>query len=145
MTKKWDSMTEEEREEYANQDVVKKSWRESLSCEIGQELFNCLAETSGMADFNFAGIEWDENMFSGSIDPVDLECLRLFYCENMPIAEISETVFYQYVSGDRVFCSKGMSIDAVKRRLKAGRDAMKEALTKKNKTFLFTRKGKLTT
>lgn len=141
---KWDEMSEAERKAYVNQDVVHRTWREPLCADIGQGLFDELAHTKCLGGVASGDTEWDDTIFSELVDPVELECLRLFYGEKKTRAEIALAVEVQYTVEGRVVKSRPLTVDVVKRKLESGRKAIKEALSKQTVSHLLVRKSKLT-
>jgi hypothetical protein len=122
---KWHDLTEEERDRYINQDVVDRTWRERLSVEIGHSCFNSMADRSGMSNTLSSGNGCWDSLFEGKIDPVELECLRLFYIEGKSRIEIAETISIQYFSQGKLIMEKGATLLFVKRKLEDGRSKIR--------------------
>lgn len=139
---KWNNTPEKERERYVNQDVITRNWREVLSAEIGPGFYDAMADRCGIQDLDaFDSYFPETSPLSKIVDPVELECLRLFYVERMTRQEIAESIVIQHVIDGRVITTRPFTVYIVQKKLEAGRRAIKNAMgddwrqfLKKNKT-----------
>ena len=141
---KWNEMTKAERDAYVNQDVKRKSWREPLSSEIGQELYSAMADVSGIGDLMSGDTHLDIRGFEDVVDPVSLEILRLFHCEQKKQSEIAAEIKIQYVRGGNIIFSRPLTVSVVNKKLMAGRKAVREALSRRQVAHILVTTSKAT-
>ena len=115
-------MTPEEREAYVNQDVVEADKREFS----GSDRLERVMDKNGTVADLFQGIGYlDENsVLYSQIDPMEMECLRLFHGEGMSYNEIAEHMEIRHVSCGRVVKVKKLSPHVVQKLLSSGREAL---------------------
>lgn len=119
---RWDDMTPEERDAYVNQDVVEADKREIPGSD---RLERVLDRNGALADL-FQGIGHldEDSALYRQIDPMEMECLRLFHGEGMSYDEIAGHMEMRYVSCGRVVKSRKLSRHMIHKMLSSGREAL---------------------
>jgi len=127
----WESMTPEERERYINQDIVEKDTR----IITGVDKLEILGEHRGTtADLYQSGGYLDpetEATLTKYVDPVELECVRLYHGEGMTYKKIADSISVLYVTKERIIKSHKLTKHIVHKMLRSGRKAMKQYVESK--------------
>jgi len=134
---RWDNFSKEERDRYVNQDVVGRHWRETLGSDIGNDFFDAMADRFCLSDTEYCDSYIPEQSpLLDIVDPVEMECLRLFYGERLTRQEIADTIEVHHVSGGNIVSTKNLTINIVQKKLESGRRAIKNAVGDDWKLFL---------
>lgn len=134
--KKWDDLTEQEREEYVNQDQVKPTWRETLACDIGHDVFEALAERMGVADIVSSDTPWmDDTALEEVLTPIEYACIKMFYCERMRRPEIAKCISVQWNIRGEIIHHKKFTHNIVQKKLESARRKIKAAYSQPNGPF----------
>lgn len=119
---RWIDMSPQERDEYTRQDEVNAKPGEipaSDKLELLLYKFGAISEL-----FQSGGYLPESCQLWNQVDPLALECLRLYYGEGMTYAQIAQSLSVQYLSGNKVLKSSKLSRYAVHKLLRSGRDAV---------------------
>ncbi len=119
---RWNDMSQQERDEYARQDEVN-----AKPCEIpaSDRLELLLYKFGAISElFQSGGYLPESCQLWNQVDPLALECLRLYYGEGMTYAQIAQSLSVQYISGNKVLKSSKLSRYAVHKLLRSGRESL---------------------
>lgn len=126
MNKTWDDMSEDEREQYINQDYVKRDWREVLECEVGPELFNDLTDSSKMSELYTSGLGDDvEIWLKKELTPLQAIYVIKYYFQGKSVRAIAKEVKVQYLVGDVEVTKNSVNPGAVYKELQRAKAQLK--------------------
>lgn len=126
MTKTWDDMSANEREQYVDQDHVKRDWRENLECEFGSDLFNDLADRSSVSLLYTSGPgEEVEIWLKKELTPLQAIYIIQYYFQGMSVPDIAKGVKVQYQVGDIELTKNGVKLGAVYKELQRAKAQLK--------------------
>lgn len=119
---RWADMSPREREVYVRQDEVKAKPGEIPASDRLEQILYKWGAISDL--FQSGGYLPDSCQLWKQVDPLALECLRLYYGEGMTYAQIAQSLSVQYLSGDKVLKSCKLSRYAVHKLLRSGRESL---------------------
>lgn len=126
MTKTWDEMSANEREQYIDQDHVKRDWREILECEVGSNLFNDLADRSSISLMYTTGpADEVEIWLKKVLTPLQAIYIIQYYFQGKSVPDIAKGVKVQYQVGDVEFTKNGVNPGAVYKELQRAKAQIK--------------------
>lgn len=129
MTKTWDQMSADEREQYVDQDYVKRDWREVLECEVGSDLFNDLADRSSISLMYTSGPgEEVEIWLKKELTPLQVLYFKQYHFQGMSVSDIAKDIRVQYQVGNEVITKVGVNPDAVYKELQRAKTHLKMRL-----------------
>lgn len=129
MTKTWDDMSANEREQYVDQDYVKRDWREVLECEIGSDLFHDLADRSSMSLLYTSGPGDEVEIWLKKVlTPLQAIYIIQYYFLGKSVPDIAKGVKVQYQVGEVAFTKNGVNPGAVYKELQRARVQLKPKL-----------------
>lgn len=124
-------MTPEEREEYVGQDEVKRGWREIPA----SDRLENMGGGESLADlFRSGGYLPKNSELWSRLDPMGVECLRMFYGEGKTCGQIAKRLTVQYLVGKRVVKTTGFTKNMAKKLLRSSKKALLRLYQEKKET-----------
>jgi hypothetical protein len=128
--KKWDQLTEEEREEYVNQDCRKRNWNENLEAEMGRTRFQRAIDTNSLADVFPSSPEWLDDALEQILTPFGRVCFREYYINGKTYQEIADSMTVGYQVEGVTFETKPVTFNMVHRELRKSKALIKAYMDK---------------
>lgn len=125
-------MSPEEREAYVNQDVVETVRREIPGSDKLEQVLSRRGTVSAL--FRSIGHLDEDSVLYRQIDPLAVECLRLYYGEGMTYKAIADNLEIRYYSCGREVKRKALTKHVVHKLLRAGKRALARIYVENNTT-----------